>query len=73
MDALSSIVEDRRLVVGFNRKPGQQDVATVLDLAVSDVSRTGGEVLRKRDDTAVPEFAACMGLLTDKALKKYQR
>lgn len=68
MDALSSIVEDRKLVIGFNRKPGQQDVSTVLDLAVSDVAQAGVEVVRKREDRAVPEFAACMSSLSAKAL-----
>lgn len=72
MDALSSIVEDRKLVVGFNRKPGQQDVTTVLDLTVSDITRVGVEVVRKREDTAVPAFAECVSLLTDKALKQIQ-
>lgn len=73
MDALASIINNRKLVVGFNRKPGQQDVSTLLDLSVSDVAQAGVEVVRKRDDTAVPEFAACMSSLTGKALSKLQK
>lgn len=71
--ALASIVDDRRLMVGFNRKQGQQDVVTELDLAVTDISQAGGQIIRKKDDTTVPQFAACMRALTEKALKQFQK
>lgn len=73
MAALASIVEERRLMVGFNRKHGQQDVVVDLDLSVTDISQAGGQIIRKKDDTTVPQFAACVSALTDKALQQLQK
>lgn len=73
MAALASIVEERRLMVGFNRKHGQQDVVAELDLSVTDISQAGGQIIRKKDDTTVPQFAACVRALTNKALQQLQK
>lgn len=57
--ALIAIVEMKQLAVGFNRKPGQQDVTFILDLAVIDTQMQSEEVVRKRSNEPVDSFVAC--------------
>ncbi len=58
--AFAGIAEKKQLVVGFNRKPGQQDVIFNLDLTVIDTKMdSDGQPVRKRTNAAVDEFLAC--------------
>ena len=57
--ALVAIVEMKQLAVGFNRKPGQQDVTFILDLAVIDTQMQNEEVVRKRSNEPVDSFVVC--------------
>jgi hypothetical protein len=58
--AYAGIAEKQQLVVGFNRKSGQQDVTFNLDLTVIDTSiGVDGQVVRKRSNVPVDEFMAC--------------
>lgn len=57
--AYAAITEKSQLVVGFNRKPGQQDVTFILDLAVIDTQMQNDEVVRKRSNEPVHSFVAC--------------
>lgn len=62
--AYAGIAEKKQLVVGFNRKPGQQDVTFNLDLTVIDTKMgADGQAIRKRSNAAVDEFIACSGEL----------
>ena len=62
--AYAGIAEKKQLVVGFNRKPGQQDVTFNLDLTVIDTEMgADGQAIRKRSNAAVDEFIACSGEL----------
>lgn len=63
-DAYAAIVEKNSLVVGFNRKPGQQDVSVSLDLSVTDTQfNEAGGVTRQRSGESVDVFAGCSGEL----------
>lgn len=58
--AIAGIAEKKQLVVGFNRKPGQQDVIFNLDLTVIDTKMgSDGQPVRTRTNAAVDEFLAC--------------
>ena len=57
--AFQSIVDKRQLVVGFNRKPGQQDVAFTLDLSVIDTQMNGADVVRETSSEPVDQFSEC--------------
>ena len=60
--AYAGIAEKSQLVIGFNRKPGQQDVTFKLDLTVVDIEmREDGQVIRKKSGEPVSEFIACSG------------
>lgn len=59
--AYGAIVESSRLVVGFNRTPGQQDVTFDLDLTVTDTSMSNGDVVRVKSREPVSAFVACTG------------
>ena len=62
--AYAGIAEKKQLVVGFNRKPGQQDVTFNLDLTVIDTEMgADGQAISKRSNAAVDEFIACSGEL----------
>ena len=56
-----ALLEERRFVVGFNRKPGQQDVNLEVDLSVKDAKMVGAEVVRTRSRYMVDDFNACVG------------
>lgn len=56
-----AITEERKFVVGFNRKPGQQDVAVTIDLTVEDTAMEGEKVKRTRSTHMVDDFNACVG------------
>jgi len=61
--AYEAIVATRKVQVGFNRKPGQQDVVTTLDLTVTSAKVVGDRIVRQRSNEMVDEFASCMGQL----------
>lgn len=64
--AYAGIAEKSQLVVGFNRKPGQQDVTFRLDLTVADTEMgADGNVVRKNSDEPVRSFLACSGDLVE--------
>lgn len=61
-DAYAAIVEKKSLVVGFNRRPGQQDVTVLIDLSITDTQfNEAGDVIRQRSGESVNVFAACSG------------
>ena len=66
---LDGIAKKKQLVVGFNRKPGQQDVTFLLDLTVIDSQMKDGELVRKKSQEPVDEFMACAGDLINDAVK----
>ena len=58
--AFSGISEKSQWIVGFNRKPGQQDVIVKLDLNVIDTQMDGnGKVIRQKSKEPVNEFVTC--------------
>lgn len=59
--AYESILTQRKLVVGFNRKPGQQDVVATLDLTVTDSKVVDNEVVREQSSDTVDDFNSCTG------------
>lgn len=63
---IGSILSKREMMVGFNRRPGQQDVVATIDLTVTDMSIVGERVERTRSNAPVDDFAACMGELLPK-------
>lgn len=69
VSAYQAIAEQKQLVVGFNRTPGQMDVITVLDLTVIDTKMEGGKVVREKSQKPVEDFLDCTGTLF-KSLKK---
>lgn len=58
--AYESILIKKQVVVGFNRKAGQQDVVTTVDLSVVDTQVVDGRAVRTRSDQPVREFQACI-------------
>lgn len=61
--ALDAIVEQRQVLVGFNRSDGGLDVVVPIDLSVRDTTVSGDKVVRKRDDQLGKAFALCLGEL----------
>lgn len=61
VEVLSSISENKIMVVGFNRMQGQQDVAVELDLTVVDIKMGPNGPTRQRSDKPVDDFMACVG------------
>jgi len=59
MTTYQSILEKREFVIVFNRKPGQQDVPTRVDLTVEKTEIQGDEVVRTRSNAMVDSFVAC--------------
>ncbi|WP_295525650.1 hypothetical protein [uncultured Pseudacidovorax sp.] len=57
---LKAILEQRRIVVGFNRKAGQQDVSLEIDLAVKAARLEGDRLIRDRSSAMVDDFGACI-------------
>ncbi|MES2187907.1 MAG: hypothetical protein V4505_25375 [Pseudomonadota bacterium] len=70
MAAYQSIIENKQMVVGFNRKAGQSDVLMKIDLTVVDTKMVNGEVQRQRSADAVDEFRDCALALIDSIRKK---
>lgn len=70
--AYASILEKSQLAVGFNRKPGQQDVTFILDLTVIDTQIRNEEVARKRGSEPVDTFVACSSELLASIKKSIQ-
>ena len=71
-NAYKAIIEKNSLAVGFNRKPGQQDVTFEIDLTVINSQMKDGEVVRQRSGEPVEVFASCSAdlLKSVKALDK---
>jgi len=65
--AYAGILEKKKLVVGFNRAIGQQDVSASIDLTVTDANIVGGEMVRTRSDDSVRDFSSCVGDLLKSA------
>lgn len=66
---LEAIYEQKGFILGFNRKPGQSDVLTPVDLRVVATNMVNGEVKRTFSDDAVNDFRYCV----DELVKKSQR
>lgn len=49
------------MTVGFNRRPGGQDVTSIVDLTVVDTKIEGGNVSRTYSDQMLSEFMQCAG------------
>lgn len=58
--AYAAILEKKKLVVGFNRENGQQDVSATIDLSVVDANMVNGKMVRTRSDEPVSDFSACV-------------
>ena len=56
---LKSITEDKKMTVGFNRRPGGQDVTSIVNLTVVDTKIEGGNVSRTYSDQMLKEFMQC--------------
>ncbi len=61
--ALDAVVEQRPVLVGFNRIDGGLDVVVPIDLSVRDTMVSDGKAVRKRDDQLGRGFAQCLGEL----------
>lgn len=57
---LDTVIAQREVVIGFNRKEGGLDVVTKLDLDVRD-TKVGAEVVRVRDKQLGVGFERCIG------------
>ena len=57
--AYQAIVNNKKLLIGFNRKPNDLDVTTVLDLSVVTTDFQGEKAVRKRSNDAVSTFNQC--------------
>ena len=58
--AYAGILEKKKLVVGFNRTAGQQDVSATIDLTVTAANFVNGETVRMRSNDAVNDFSSCV-------------
>lgn len=66
--AYESIVSSSQLVVGFNRKPAQQDVTMKVDLTVVDTKiGSDGQAMRQHSNVPVDEFFECSSALLKNA------
>lgn len=59
LETYRSISDKKQFVVAFNRKAGQQDVSSTVDLTVVSTSAETGEVKRQRSTEMVDDFMAC--------------
>jgi hypothetical protein len=66
LGALEAIFRQKKLVVGFNRATGQQDVTTTIDLTVVESTMGDTKVSRKHSDDAVNTFGSCVKFLANK-------
>jgi hypothetical protein len=60
---LESLVTQRQVTVGFNRKDGGMDVVIPLDLGVRNTEFVGDKAVRTRDEKLGTEFANCLSEL----------
>ncbi|MGJ7582790.1 hypothetical protein ACSFA3_21675 [Variovorax sp. RHLX14] len=67
---LAEIVDEGKLVVGFNRAVNQQDVVLTLDLHVENTRMVEDRVVRTRSTWMVDEFSACVEELIKSKTKK---
>jgi hypothetical protein len=65
-DVYKDVIDKGILSIGFNRKPGEQDVNFQVDLAVIDTQINNGEVIRQRSGEPVASFVACTSDLLGK-------
>lgn len=73
LQVYEAIVTERSFVVGFNRKPGQQDVSVKVDLTVKDSRAEGEKMVRDRSPEMVDEFVSCSADLVDAARQALSR
>ena len=57
---LRSIVVDRKVVIGFNRRPGQKDAISFIDLTVQETSFDGVKPVRIHSEKMVQDFSRCV-------------
>ena len=66
---LEEMVDAGGFVVGFNRKPGGQDVLLRIQLDVSVTEDASGNTVQVRNEETVADFMTCIGQLVS-AIKK---
>lgn len=67
---LTGIMDEGKLVVGFNRAPNQQDVVVTLDLYVEDTQMVEDRIVRRRSPQMVEDFSVCVDELLSLQTKK---
>ncbi|AYM95509.1 hypothetical protein EAG14_04615 [Acidovorax sp. 1608163] len=67
---VEAILDQKKIVLGYNRKPGQTDVLTTVDLRVAETKMVEGEVKRTYSDDTVAEFNQCLGALIERLKSK---
>lgn len=63
VSTLKAIPDQRHIVLGFNRAPGQQDVVIPVDLTVQNTQMEGDKPVRQRSHEMVNDFTACVSAL----------
>lgn len=63
------LFETSKLDVYFNRKDGQQDVRTTIDLTIAGSKFVGDEVIRTISSSIVPDLAECSSQLLNDVAK----
>jgi hypothetical protein len=58
--AFKAVIEKKKLVVGFNRISGQQDVAATIDLTVVETNIVNEKIIRTRSNQPVLDFSSCV-------------
>lgn len=59
--AYAAIIDKKKLVVGFNRASGQQDVTATIDFTVVDANIVNNKVVREKSEDMVRDFSLCVG------------
>lgn len=67
---LKGIMDEGKLVVGFNRAPDQQDVVLTLDLYVESTQMVKDRVVRRRSPRMVEDFSVCVNELLSLQTKR---
>lgn len=65
MRFVEEMLQQGGFVVGFNRKPGGQDVLAPIQLNVSAGTDASGNSIQRRNDKTAADFADCLGRLVD--------
>ncbi|MNL63602.1 hypothetical protein D3C87_1877540 [compost metagenome] len=67
-----SIIDTKKIEVGFNRQAGRRDTTALLDLTVVQTDGAGGKFVRKHSSAAVDQFAKCSGQLVNRAEAEFK-